>query len=648
MLKTILPFTATDEQVLSIPTGSLMNTNTAYYGDENYSGSRWISLTAGPLTLLYQNGIISSIQFGEYEIVQRIYMALRDEFWNTIHPQITPVLMEKDSSSFRITFKALHREKDINFLWRGELCGEKDGTIQYSMHGEALSTFKRNRIGFCVLHPLELCAGRACTIRTVDGEIREETFPVFISPFQPFKDIRHLSYKISSFGSVSILFEGDTFEMEDQRNWTDASFKTYSTPLSEPFPVTITQGSIIQQKVTLKVESYKPLRKAVPKPIEIKIPATAQNLHPLPRIGVSHSLKEQMTPFAAEMIQQLSLSHLRIDIEADSSSIISEMETYANHCMLLGLPSELAIYFTSDYEAETQLISKVLRATQIPVSTFLIYRKDQAVTSTETISHVSPILRLYSPMALIGSGTDSYFVEINRNHPNTELLDLLCYSATPQVHTFDNDAIMSNLPGISETLRTAALFQGKALPAISTLSLRPRNRFRPRKFGGADPRQQGLFAASWLLGALMHCIAAKAASVTFFESIGPAGLVPSQKEAVYPLYHILASIGEMRGALARICSCSEPNRIASVALWSGSSMMLLVANLTDTIQQVTIFDLPESVTFVSLDENTLEQATLFPLLWRCKNGEQRSSNGPFHIFDILPYAVLRIEAPVII
>jgi hypothetical protein len=625
-----------------------MNTDTAYYGDENYSGSRWISLTAGPLTLLYQNGIISSIQLGEYEIVQRIYMALRDEFWNTIHPQITPVLMENDSSSFRITFKALHREKDINFLWRGELCGEKDGTIQYSMHGEALSTFKRNRIGFCVLHPLELCAGRACTIRTVDGEIREETFPVFISPFQPFKDIRHLSYKISSLGSVSILFEGDTFEMEDQRNWTDASFKTYSTPLSEPFPVTITQGSIIQQKVTLKVESYKPLRKAIPKPIEIKIPATAQNLHPLPRIGVSHSLKEQMTPFAAEMIQQLSLSHLRIDIEADSSSIISEMETYANHCTLLGLPSELAIYFTSDYEAETQLISKVLRATQIPVSTFLIYRKDQAVTSTETISHVSPNLRLYSPMALIGSGTDSYFVEINRNHPNTELLDLLCYSATPQVHTFDNDAIMRNLPGIAETLRTAALFQGKALPAISTLSLRPRNRFRPRKFGGADPRQQGLFAASWLLGALMHCIAAKAASVTFFESIGPAGLVPSQKESVYPLYHILASIGEMKGSLARICSCSEPNRIASVALWSGSSMMLLVANLTDTIQQVTIFDLPESVTFVSLDEKTLEQATLFPLLWRCKNGEQRSSNGPFHIFEILPYAVLRIEAPVII
>jgi hypothetical protein len=625
-----------------------MNTNTAYYGNENFSGSRWIKLAAGPLTLLYQNGIISSIQFGEFEIVQRIYMALRDEFWNTVHPQITPVLMENDSSSFRIIFKALHRERDINFLWRGELCGEKDGTLCYSMHGEALSTFKRNRIGFCVLHPLELCAGRACIIRTTEGKTKVETFPVFISPCQPFKDIRQLSYKISSYGSVSILFEGDTFEMEDQRNWTDASFKTYSTPLSEPFPVTITQGTIIEQSVTLKIETLKPLRKVASKPLEIRIPYTYQNLHSLPRIGVSHAPKEQLTPFAVEMIQQLSLSHLRCEIEADSSSIISEMENYANHCVLLGIPSELAIYFTSDYQAEIQLILKALRVTQIPVSTFLIYRKDQPVASPETISHISAALRSYNPMALIGSGTDSYFVEINRNHPDTQQLDLMCYSATPQVHTFDNDAIMSNLPGIAETLRTAALFQGRARPAISTLSLRPRNRFRPQKFGGADIRQQGLFGASWLLGAIMHCIAADAASVTFSESIGPAGLIPSHKEAVYPLYHIMASIGDMRGSMGRICSCSEPNRIASVALFSETSMMLLVANLTDTVQQVTIFDLPESITFVSLDENSFEQATLFPLLWRCKKGEQRSSNGPFHIFDILPYAVLRIEAPVIL
>ena len=35
---------------------------------------------------------------------------------------------------------------------------------------------------------------------------------------------------------ANVAFDGDIFEMEDQRNWTDASYKIYSTPLRLPFP----------------------------------------------------------------------------------------------------------------------------------------------------------------------------------------------------------------------------------------------------------------------------------------------------------------------------------------------------------------------------------------------------------------------------
>ena len=37
--------------------------------------------------------------------------------------------------------------------------------------------------------------------------------------------------------------EGETFETEDQRNWSDASFKTYGTPLHLPFPVEVEEGT---------------------------------------------------------------------------------------------------------------------------------------------------------------------------------------------------------------------------------------------------------------------------------------------------------------------------------------------------------------------------------------------------------------------
>ena len=40
--------------------------------------------------------------------------------------------------------------------------------------------------------------------------------------------------------------------MEDQRNWTDASFKTYSTPLRIPYPVEVAPGQDPVQAVTMR------------------------------------------------------------------------------------------------------------------------------------------------------------------------------------------------------------------------------------------------------------------------------------------------------------------------------------------------------------------------------------------------------------
>ena len=36
--------------------------------------------------------------------------------------------------------------------------------------------------------------------------------------------------------AITIRFEGEVFEMEDQRNWTDASFKTYAHHSPVPTP----------------------------------------------------------------------------------------------------------------------------------------------------------------------------------------------------------------------------------------------------------------------------------------------------------------------------------------------------------------------------------------------------------------------------
>ena len=627
--------------------GCFMPDYLQYYGSDEQP-SKPLKLTAGPISLLFQDGMIRSISFGEHEIVRRVYMALRDRVWNTIHPEITPLRSSIGESSFHVSFEAVHKKNEIHYKWLGDIRGEADGTIRFSMQGEALSTFQRNRIGFCVLHPLELCVGRACRIEKTDGSISEETFPVFISPWQPFTNLRAISYKVPPNARAFVRFEGDTFEMEDQRNWTDASFKTYSTPLSLPMPVTFDEGTQIEQVITISIETPEIPEVLLPRPLEIRIPPQGRYSRLLPKIGVTLAKDDPLTPFTVEMLHALSLDHLRIDIRCDSENLVGDMEHAARLCSLLALPAELALHCTSNYQSEFQLLKQVLKASQILVHRFLVYRTDLPVTPADTIKAAILGLGSYAPSAELGAGTDSYFVEINRQHPSTDFLDLICYSANPQVHTFDNASVMENLQGLAETLRTASLFQGKAHPAISPITLRPRvNPEKPEKFGGADPRQRGLFGAVWTLGSLMHCINGGAASLTYYETSGPAGLMPSQKHVVYPAYHVFASVLEMAGALVQSCECNDHDKIACLVLTRGTRILVLIGNLTDIPQQVTIFELPETISILSLDETTCEEATRFPQNWRCKKGEQRSANAPFHVFDILPYGILRIEASLV-
>mgnify|MGYP006195238293 CR=1 FL=1 len=51
-------------------------------------------------------------------------------------------------------------------------------------------------------------------------------------------------------GAENGTANGDVFEMEDQRNWTDASYKTYVRPLALPWPYTLEAGTELEQAVT--------------------------------------------------------------------------------------------------------------------------------------------------------------------------------------------------------------------------------------------------------------------------------------------------------------------------------------------------------------------------------------------------------------
>jgi hypothetical protein len=174
-------------------------------------------------------------------VLQRVYVAVRDREWATIPNQITRLELQRAEAGFHITWNARSVSPEIDFEWTALVTGRSDGSISFSFDGCARRDFRRNRIGFCILHP-HTCAGGRC--RFVTSTTRGEgAFPELISPHQPFKDLSSFSHEVEPGVWARIDFEGDRFEMEDQRNWTDASFKTYSTPLDLPFPLRCARAS---------------------------------------------------------------------------------------------------------------------------------------------------------------------------------------------------------------------------------------------------------------------------------------------------------------------------------------------------------------------------------------------------------------------
>ena len=214
-----------------------------------------IELRAGRVSMLFEpdNAFVRYVRVDEHKVLQGLSAPVRDKFWGTVAPEVTNVRVEKSDGGFRLTYDVACRQGDIDFRWRGAIVGEEKGLVTFTFDGQSQSEFLRNRIGFCVLHGPE-AAGKRCVVETVAGEKQGGRFPEFISPHQPFKNIRAISHELADGVWAKVRMEGDTWEMEDQRNWTDASFKTYCTPLEIPYPVKVAKGDKVVQRIEISFE----------------------------------------------------------------------------------------------------------------------------------------------------------------------------------------------------------------------------------------------------------------------------------------------------------------------------------------------------------------------------------------------------------
>jgi D-apionolactonase len=546
--------------------------------------------------------------------------------------------------SFHIEFDCVHQRGEIDFRWHGTIVGTATGEISCEMAGEAHSDFLCNRLGFCVLHPIDECAGQPCEVLHTDGTIEQSLFPRDIAPHQPFLDVRALTHGVLPGVRATVRMEGEIFETEDQRNWTDWSFKTYGTPLSLPFPVLVKKGERIGQRVTLRLSGLPPTSASLTsgQPTVTRVRVGAEPIQTLPHIGLGMASHGQpLTQREVRRLRALKLSHLRVDLNLPEAGFKQRLAQAVAEAEAVGVELEVALFFSDAVELELQQLRSALQRLEPRVLRWLVFHRNDKVPNAQLVQRAKEALRQYDARALIVTGTDAWFTEINRQRPPVEEAEGLCYAISPQTHAIDDLTLMENLVGQAATVQNAKRMFGPLPIAVTPITLKPR--FSPSAIGAqmsaalhalppqVDPRQPSLQAAAWTLGSLKYLAESGTTSLTYFETTGwcgvmegAAGSIPpyqfnSLPGAVFPVWHLLADLGEFTASQV-IPLYVQPTesvlKVTGLALCRGGQMQVVLANLTAKEQQAQVELSANSTRLRRLNQDNLLTAIQAPELFR--------------------------------
>ncbi len=622
-----------------------------------------MQLRAGPFELRFDNGDLRSVKLGSTEVLQRIYFAIRDPYWRTVPARMGEFRVNRGPDSFLIEYDAEDRMEEIEFRRHVKLEGRSDGRIDFTVTGRAGCAFRLNRAGICLLHSSRTWRGRSCRIEHVDGSLEEARFPELISPHQPFQDVRAIRHDIPGGGSVEVRFEGEVFETEDQRNWSDGSFKTYCPPLSPPLPRAMLEGESLRQSVTVLYRGDFIYGDAAGKLPAIRL--IGDKSVPIPHIGLgiaSHRQPPGETEIAR--LKSLKLSHLRVDLVLAEPDWRENLVRACREARRLEVSLEAAVSLSGKAEVELGRLAEFVQEVRPPICRWLVFRVGKKTTSGAILSLARRILSAYDPGIPIGGGAFNYFADLNRSRPETGVAEWVCFSLNPQVHAFDNDSLVQTFDGQQDMLETACSFSGGVPIAVTPITLRPR--FNPnlavQEAPGegrlpiqVDPRQSSLFAAAWTAGSIRSLTEGGAGSLTFYETTGWLGVMDTARGSllpdrflsppgtVYPVYFVLAWLGAFSGGLTMPFRSTCPESVDCLGIRAGCRRHLLVFNLRNAERAVRIHDLPGKIRLKRLHESGLQKAMAEPESFLRQPGEEIHSGSSPMDLSLSPYEVVCLE-----
>jgi hypothetical protein len=540
-----------------------------------------LTLRAGPLQVRLRGTRLLAMEAAGYELWHGAAFLYRDDGWVTPEPVADCTRIEQGDDGFTVRIDG-HIPASQRIDLRIEISGSNDGSLTYDACATPSADLSANRIGVCVLHPPSTF-GRRIDVTHVDGRTSASTLPTHVAPWPPFMMVRALRHEYTDGAWAWCRLEGDSFELEDQRNNADASFKTYSRSNMMPRPFTLFAGREIRQRLSFRLDG------TAPSPLVPAAPAITvaeDGFAPMPAIGIGITPADAQNcagDALADALRELAPSVLHLGLRSPDEPV-----HWAGVAKLLaagGSRLRLDVEDLDATKAPTALgsLASAMRQAGVTPADVAVFPGTPAILAAA---------RQAFPAASIGSGTPHYFAQLNRIE-GLGPVDFLSFTVSSIVHGADDDAVMHGLQSLPWLLRTLAVKHPQvpvhtgpsAIASMrSPLGAQPQgDGVRRIALARHDPRTGAMFGAAWTLGHVASLAQAGARAISVLHLLGEQGVLIAGDDASLrrtPAFFVLQALA---GAThLRRVETGAPDRIA--ALWGrrAGAGMLLLANLTDT------------------------------------------------------------------
>lgn len=596
----------------------------------------------GSMTFLVVEALTGSIGWGGVEVLRGIDYPIRDKDWGTL-PTRT-VRSERTSSGKFFRWERDFTTEDISIAGRCEVVASLSGEMTLWLRMEIKRDLELCRTGFVLLHPIRGLAGKPMTVRRSTREALEERFPDLISASQPAIGFVELRYVIDGV-SVIVDTSGQPFEMEDQRNWSDASYKSYAQTFGFPHAYKVNAGEVVEHRLILTVSGggVRPQSGAETPTLVFQrepVPET------FPELAIATDLAWGPAALPAPLASLRRVARIDLRRGYDLGFLNTSGPRKPPIDLELVIPDDPQELTQAIDELSSQLMQLSVRPDHVfalPAAYLKSFQPDGPWPASARPSDAIAAARRAFPSARIGGGSLTNFTELNRRRPDPTEIDYLTHGSTAIVHASDDASVFQTLETLPDIFRSATqLAPGKAyrLGLISIgmrgnpygAGLSPNPERLRRTMCAEDPRAQSLFGAAWLVGVATAAERGGTELLTLAGAGGPFA-VTSATSSLTPAFHVLACLTEMQGG-RRLWIVTGDRRLHAVGIEYGDGARVILANGSKATSTIIC---PSGGRAAILDGSAVKAASLDPE-WR-----KRALRRLHGQIELPPYAVAFLD-----